>query len=95
VTSLAQRAFAGGEIAPSLFARTDIAKYQQALRKCRNFIIQRHGGIQNRPGTQFIAAVKDSTKTVRLIPFVFNSDQTYILEFGDRYIRFIKGGAQL
>jgi hypothetical protein len=29
-----------------------------------------------------------------LIPFVFNSDQTYVLEFGDLYLRVIKNGAQ-
>lgn len=93
--NIAQRAFAGGELAPSLYARTDTSKYQQALRKCRNFFIQRHGGIQNRPGTEFIVEVKDSTKTVRLVPFIFNADQTYVLEFGNGYIRFSKDGAQL
>ena len=28
----------GGEIAPSLYGRVDMAKYATALRKCRNFI---------------------------------------------------------
>jgi hypothetical protein len=53
----------------------------------------RDGGASNRSGTQFIGEVKDSTKTVRLIPFVFNNDQTYVLEFGDQYIRVIRAGA--
>ena len=56
--------------------------------------VMRHGGAQNRPGTQFVQEVSDSTKVVRLIPFVFNSDQTYVLEFGDLYMRVIKDGVQ-
>lgn len=54
--------------------------------------VMRHGGAQGRPGTRWVAEVKDSTKTVRLIEFVFNSSQTYALEFGDQYIRVYKNG---
>ena len=53
----------------------------------------RHGGAQNRPGSEFIGAVSDSSKTVRMIPFIFNADQTYVLEFGDAYMRVIRNGA--
>lgn len=87
--------FAGGEISPSLYARCDTVKYQTGLKTCLNFMVMRHGGVANRPGTQFIAATKTAAKTVRLIPFVFNSSQTYILEFGDLYMRVYKNGAQL
>lgn len=90
-----QRSFSGGEIAPSLYARADQAKYASGLRTCRNFLIMRHGGASNRPGTGFVAEVKDSTKTVRLIPFVFNASQTYVLEFGNLYMRVHKNGAQV
>lgn len=55
----------------------------------------RHGGATNRPGTKFVCEVNDSSKVVRLIPFVFNSTQTYILEFGDEYMRVIRNGAQV
>lgn len=55
----------------------------------------RHGGAANRPGLEFVCEVKDSTKAVRLIKFEFNSDQTYVLEFGDQYIRFIRDGGQI
>src|SRR5687768_7008721 len=53
----------------------------------------RHGGVTNRPGTSFISEVKDSTKSTRLIPFVFNASQTYSLELGDLYMRVIHEGA--
>jgi len=47
------------------------------------------------PGTYFVAEAKDSSKKVRLIPFQFNTEQAYVLEFGDLYIRFYKDGAQI
>jgi len=95
MASIAQRSFAGGEIAPSLYARVDVVKYATGLRTCRNFFVMRHGGVSNRPGTSFVGEVKDSTKTVKLLPFVFNSDQTYVLEFGNLYMRVIRNGAQV
>lgn len=93
MSTLTQRSFSGGEIAPSLYARVDTAKYQTGLKTCRNFLVMRHGGASNRPGTAFVTEVKSSANLVRLIPFIFNSDQTYVLEFGNLYIRFIQNGA--
>lgn len=93
MTAISQRAFSGGEITPSLYARTDVEKYASALRTCRNFLVMRHGGASNRPGTTFINEVKDSSKAVRLIPFKFNADQTYVLEFGNLYMRVYRNGA--
>lgn len=90
ITSLAS-----GEIAPSLYARVDQSKYQSGLKTCRNFTVDKAGGISNRAGTKFIAQVKDSTKNVRLIEFQFSDTQTYVLEFGDEYMRVYKDAAQL
>jgi len=88
-----QRSFSGGEISPSLYARTDVNKYYTSLKKMRNFYTMRHGGAQNRAGTEYISEVKDSTKSVRLIPFVFSRSVTYVLEFGDLYIRVYRNGS--
>lgn len=90
-----QLSFASGEIAPALHSRVDLTKYATGLRTCLNWIVMRHGGVTNRPGTGFVAEVNDSSKTVRPIPFIFNSDQTYVLEFGDLYMRVHRNGAQL
>jgi hypothetical protein len=92
--TLDQKSFVSGEITPSLYARTDIVQYFSGLRTCLNFIIRKHGGAQNRPGTKYVATTKSSGK-VRLIPFVFNSDQTYMLEFGDKYMRVMRDGSRL
>lgn len=89
---LNQRSFAGGELTPSLYAHVDLAKYITGLRTCRNFAVKKHGGAENRAGTGFISEVKDSSKTIKYVPFIFNSDQTYVLEFGDLYMRVIRNG---
>lgn len=80
--SFVQRSFAGGEISPAVYGRADQAKYATGLKTCRNFMVQRFGGIQNRPGLEFIAPVKDPANIPRLIPFIFNDEQTYVLEVG-------------
>lgn len=95
MTTTRQLSFASGEIAPALQSRVDLIKYATGLRTCENFMVMRHGGVTNRPGTGFVGEVKDSTKAARLIPFIFNSSQTYILEFGDLYMRVIRNGAQV
>lgn len=90
---VSQRNLAGGELAPSLYSRVDTIKYQTGVKTGRNFIIQKSGGLANRPGSVFVGEVKDSTKNVRLVPFVFSIDQTYILEFGDLTMRVILDGS--
>ncbi|EJO9547607.1 hypothetical protein NU260_002127 [Cronobacter sakazakii] len=90
-----QPSFAGGEIGPSLYGRVDMAKYAVALRKCRNFIVRQYGGVENRPGTRFVAPAKYQNRKCRLIPFQFSTVQTYALELGHNYMRVFKDGAQV
>lgn len=91
--SFIQPSFAGGEIGPSLYGRIDMAKYSVALRVCDNFIVRQYGGVENRPGTRFVAAAKYPDRKCRLIPFQFSTVQTYALELGHYYMRVIKDGA--
>ncbi len=94
-SSVIQRSFSGGELAPALYARADQVKYQTGLKTCRNFKVMRHGGVTNRAGTYFVAEVSDSSQTARFIEFIFNDEQTYVLEFGDQYMRVHRQGLQL
>lgn len=93
-TTPIQTNFTGGEISPRLHGRIDLAKYGSALERCENFIIFPHGGMTKRPGTRFIASTKVTT-AVKLIPFIFSTTQSYVLEFGNLYIRFYRDEAQL
>ena len=95
MTTLIQRSFSAGELSPSLQSRVDTVKYATGLTTARNVYVRRDGGLDSRPGSRFIAEVKYSNLNTRLIPFIFSREQTYILEFGDEYIRFYKDGVQL
>ncbi|MEK1903238.1 MAG: hypothetical protein AAAB19_27095 [Rhizobium sp.] len=87
-----QPSFTAGELSPALGARVDLTKYQSGLRTALNVFVHPHGGVSNRAGLQFVHEIKDSSKQARLIRFQFNTEQTYILEFGDKYIRIFRDG---
>jgi len=89
------RSFAGGELSPEMFGRIDDVKFQTGAAKLRNFIAMPQGPAENRPGTAFVRAVKDSAKRTRLIPFTYSTTQTMVLELGDGYVRFHTQGATL
>ena len=94
-TRISQVSFARGEITPALYMRTDIQQYHVALKTLKNGFVQQEGCVSNRSGLEFVGEVKDSKKHVRLIPFVFNSEQTYIIEAGEKYFRFIRNGGYI
>lgn len=87
--------FSAGELAPAMYSRFDMTQYDVGLRTLHNFIVHPHGGASNRPGTEIIAEVKDSSKAVRLIPFERDIDTAYVLELGDGYARFYNDDGQL
>ncbi len=99
-TSFVQRSFAGGEIAPALYARADQAKYQSGLAECENFIVMRHGGVYNRPGFEYLKTTNanvgaSANNTQRLWKFVYNADHTYVLLFSHNNIEIFRNGFQL
>lgn len=95
--SLLQSSLTGGELSPTMWARVDLQRYQNSLALCRNFIVRHWGGADNRPGMRYIGTTANSGsgQGARLIPFIFNNSQTYVLEFGQQYIRFITNGAYI
>jgi hypothetical protein len=84
--------FTAGELSPRLEGRTDVSKYFNGCKKLQNFIIHPHGGASRRPGTKYVNTVKASANFTRLIPFEFNVEQAYVLEFGNTYFRIHKDG---
>src|SRR6266478_801569 len=87
-----QFSFNSGEWAPALNARVDIAKYHSGAALLRNFFVDYRGGATARSGTKYIIQTKYAT-TTRLIPFQASFTVSYMLEFGEGYIRFINNGA--
>ena len=87
--------FTAGEISPRLEGRVTIEKYREGLSELTNMIVQPHGGVTRRPGTEYLGEVKDSSSVTRLIPFEFKTSDTYALEFGNQYMRVFRNGLQV
>jgi hypothetical protein len=87
--------FTAGEISPRLEGRVTIEKYREGLSTLTNMIVQPHGGVTRRPGTEYLGEVKDSSSVTRLIPFEFKTADTYALEFGEQYMRVFRNGLQV
>jgi len=81
----------GGEIAPELHARIDIDKYKTSVAHAENVIIVPQGGLRRRPG---LAKMDDGVvgEDARLIPFVFNKTQQYLLVFKAGYVDILRDG---
>lgn len=92
---LTQTSFSRGEITPALYMRTEIEQYSLGCKKIKNGFIHQEGCVSNRSGLEFCGEVKNSEKETRLLPFSFNSEQTYIIEAGDKYFRFIQDGGYI
>lgn len=90
-----QSNFGSGEFSPLLYGRVDADRYKSGLAKCENFIPSIQGGLLRRPGTVFVKEVKASANATILVPFEFSTQQAYMLEFGDLYIRFYKNNGNI
>jgi hypothetical protein len=94
-TRITQASFTRGELTPRLDSRTNLEQYAIGLKRAKNGIIHQEGGISNRMGLEYCGTAKYNDKHTRMIKFVFNFEQTYMLEFGEKYIRFLKDGAYI
>jgi hypothetical protein len=93
-----QTNFITGELDPRLRARVDIDQYNNALEQATNVVIQPQGGMKRRPGMKHILELPNtSTESagngVRLVPFEFNVDDSYMLAFTHQRMYVIKNGA--
>jgi len=90
--------FSTGELDPLLRARVDLATYANALAKATNVLIQPQGGLRRRPGLKHILELPNSSTPsagngVRLVPFQFSVDDSYMLCFTHERMYIIKAGA--
>lgn len=92
-TARFQPSFAAGVLGQGLHGRVDIAKYDVGLKVGKNVFVHAHGGVSNRSGTEYVGEVMDSTKIHRLIPFVRDENENYIMLMGDQSMKIIENGA--
>jgi hypothetical protein len=87
-TNLIQTSFFGGELSPSLYGMVDLAKYKSATALMRNFFADYRGGTSSRFGTEYVIQAFKSDFPVRLITFQASFNTSFIMEFGELYVRF-------
>lgn len=94
-----QTNFTAGELTPRMKGRRDVARYQNGAEKIENAIVLVHGGAERRWGLRYCGTAKHSgvaDRSTYVLPYVFNRDQAYVLEFGHLYVRvFDIDGGQL
>lgn len=95
IVSPAQTSFNAGELSPRWAGRVDMAKYGNGAYRMRNFTPWPEGPANRRNGTRYAANTKNSAKRSWLARFVFSEDDSYVLEFGDGYVRFFANGGQV
>lgn len=87
-----QTNFTAGELSPRMKGRTDVARYQNGAETIENGIVVVHGGIVRRDGQRFLAVAKlGGAKVARLIGYVTSITQSFVLEFGENYVRVFEG----
>lgn len=87
--------FTGGEITPRLGGRMDLKRFNSSCEVLENFRCTPHGPVIRRAGTRFVAKARYSDKRAILLPFIYSTEQPYVLEVGDKYIRFFKNSGQI
>lgn len=87
--------FTAGELSPNMYGRTDIERYYNGCMTMENFLVLPQGGAYRRPGSRYVASVKTASAFTRLVPFIFSTTQSYMLEFGNLYMRVYYDGGQV
>lgn len=90
-----QEQFNSGQLGKLLRARSDTSSYKNGCKTLINFRPSLQGPAIKRRGTVYVSEVKDSSKQVKLVEFIFSEIDSYVLEFGDNYIRFYQGTSQV
>lgn len=86
-----QQNYSAGELAKKLAGRYDLGVYYNGAEWFQNFVATVQGMASFRSGTVFVWNTRDNQEAI-LIPFEYNTEQAYILEFTDQKMRVIKDG---
>lgn len=84
--------FSSGELSETLSGRVDLPIYFQGCKKLINFDVIPTGGIKRRVGTERVGKLAEEC---RLIPFILDKDNSFILEFIPKKIYVWKNGEKL
>ena len=84
-----QLSFNSGQLSELMKWRVDIDKRSMACEELENILVRAQGMAYKRPGTEYVddALVKSN---VRLMPFEYSTDDSYVLEFSHESIGFFR-----
>jgi hypothetical protein len=88
-----QTSFTAGELDPNLYGRIEVSRYYSGAQRLENVLVRPQGGVRRRPGMAVIAELPAPAglNGIRLIPFAFNIDQTYLIALTDGWFRVHRG----
>ena len=81
--------FAGGELSPQMYGRYELAIAKSGCRRMRNFVAETQGAGRFRNGFRVVHYARGN-RVPFLLPFQFNDEQAYELEFTHKKLRFHK-----
>ena len=87
--------FNAGELSPEFEGRADHERYFAGAKEITNWVTDALGGIRRRPGMRFVTEAKSLVLPCALYRFEFSVEQSYIIEVGHQYMRFIKDGSRI
>ena len=89
-----KHSFSAGEFSREVQARSDLELYDLGAKKLHNFVVNYGGGAYKRRGTRFCELLQHPESHIRFFAFRFaqNLDSSYIVIFGDGYVRFALDG---
>ncbi len=90
VVKRAKTNFTAGELAPELLGRADISAFENGARRLRNVFIEPTGGLTRRAGLRHVTLLPGPA---RLIPFEFNTEQTYLVALTEGLLQVFQGDA--
>lgn len=89
--------FLGGLVSQKLDERRDMDKFDKWFKVADNMRFFSTGAMQNRTGFVKVANTKNNlpNDNIRLLSFVFNNREAFLLEIGQGYMRVFKDGAPI
>ena len=82
-------AFNYGYVSPRLRGRVDLDFYNQACDFLLNYLVTPQGEANYRTGSIFVSQTRNNNPA-RIIPFLYNTEQAYVIEITDDFMRFYK-----
>ena len=84
--------FTSGEVSADVLGRTDLRCYENGAASLKNVFIDAIGGVERRAGLRLIEKIPGA---MRLIPFSFNTEQTYLFVVCPNLIRIFRNETQI